>query len=140
MDSYANKKFRYDKIGTVAKGCLDVKFDGKNYTVSNVKGTFGMDGDLSEIESGSNDSIYLKVPAELINNNRSQTEVDSLDHSDDFDKNVARSAFENFGKLKYPYGFKCHFILDLRSEEQSSVNGSWFFKVGVKITDQYYYY
>lgn len=91
---------------------------------------------LSEIEAGSNASLYLTISTELIKNNRSQAEVDALDHSDDLDKYVARTAFENHGKSLYPYGLKCKWILDLRSEEQAA-DGSWFFKVGVTITTQY---
>lgn len=123
-------------LGTVADVSLDVKYDGNKYIVSNVKGTFGS-GDLSEIEKEKAASLFLTVPAKLIKNDRNQKEVNALDHSDDLDKYVARTAFENYGKSQYPYGFKCHWILDLRSEEQSTVNGSWFFKVGVKITNQY---
>ena len=132
--------------GTVVNGSLDVNFDGTNYVLSNITGTYGRLGasaensmtvsDVSEIESGRNASIYLKVPAELIKNDRSQTEVNALDHSGDLDKYVARTAFENHGKSEYPYGFKCHWLLDLRGEQQS-IDGSWFFKVGVEITNQY---
>ncbi len=92
--------------------------------------------DLRDIESGSNNP-YLIVPAKLIKNDRIQAEVDALDHSGDLDKYAARTAFENHGKYLYPYGFDCHWILDLRSEAQSHVDGSWFFKVGVTITNQY---
>ena len=129
--------------GNVTNVALDVNFDGINYVVSNITGTYGHPGasagnsmDLSEIESGSNASIYLTVSAELIKNDRSQAEVDALDHSDDLDKYVARTTFENHGKSLYPYGFECHWILDLRNEEQTP-EGSWIFKVGVTITNQY---
>ncbi|MCM0648411.1 hypothetical protein NBE98_08495 [Clostridium swellfunianum] len=122
-------------LGTIANGSLDVKYDGSKYIVSNVKGTFGKDGDLSEIEAGSSASLCLMIPTELIKNNRSQTEVDALDRSKDLDKHVARSAFENHGKSVYPYGFECHWIVDLRNEEQTP-EGSWIFKVGVTITNQ----
>lgn len=130
-------------LGTVANAALDVNFDGTNYVVSNIKGTFGSPGssvdnlmDLSEIASGSTAHIYLTVPEKLIKNDRSKAEVEALDHSGDLDKYVARTAFENHGKSLYPYGFKCKWIVDLRNEEQAT-DGSWFFKVGVKITNQF---
>lgn len=135
--------------GTVVNGSLDVNFDGTNYVLSNITGTYGRPGAtaensmtglqpliVSEIESRRNASIFLKVPAELIKNDRSQTEVNALDHSGDLDKYVARTAFENHGKSEYPYGFKCHWLVDLWGEQQST-DGSWFFKVGVEITNQY---
>jgi hypothetical protein len=58
------------------------------------------------------------------------------DHSDDLDKNFAKSVFEQHGAKEFPYGFKCHWIVGLINEEQFS-DGSWFFKVGVTITNQY---
>lgn len=135
--------------GTVVNGSLDVNFDGTNYVLSNITGTYGRPGAtaensmtglqpliVSEIESRKNASIFLKVPAELIKNDRSQTEVNALDHSGDLDKDVARTAFENHGKSEYPYGFKCQWLLKLWGEQQSA-DGSWSFKVGVKITNQY---
>lgn len=128
--------------GTVANATLDVNFDGTNYVISNITGTFGNPGasagmamDLSDIESGSN-VPYLTVPAKLIKNDRIQAEVDALDHSGDLDKYVARTAFENYGKSVYPYGFECHWIRDLINEEQTP-EGSWIFKVGATITNQF---
>ncbi|MDD3269679.1 MAG: hypothetical protein PHX14_10185 [Syntrophomonadaceae bacterium] len=120
---------------TVANAALDVTFDGTNYMISNITGTFGH-MDLSDIGSGSK-VPYLTVPAKLIKNDRIQADVDALDHSGDLEKYAARMAFENHGKYLYPYGFECHWILDLINEEQSHVDGSWFFKVGVTITNQY---
>lgn len=130
-------------LGCVAKVALDVNYDGTNYVLSNITGTYGNPGasagnsvDLREMESSRNASICLTVPAKLIKNNRSQVEADELDHSDDLDKQVARTAFEDHGKNAYPYGFECHWVRDLRSESQAS-DGSWWFKVGVTITNQY---
>lgn len=129
--------------GIVADASLDVNFDGKNYVVSNITGTFGKPGalagfysDLSDIDSESNKNTYLTVSPELIKDDRNQAEVEALDHSKDLDKYVARNAFEEYGESQYPYGFKCHWFLDLRNEEQTS-EGSWIFKVGVTITNQY---
>ncbi|MDD3271353.1 MAG: hypothetical protein PHR04_04540 [Syntrophomonadaceae bacterium] len=129
-------------LGTVTNAALDVNFDGTNYVISNITGTFGNSGasdgmsmNLSDIESGRNNP-YLTVPAKLIKNDRIKAEVNALDHSGDLDKYVARTAFEKHGKSVYPYGFECHWILDLRSESQAA-DGSWWFKVGVTITNQY---
>jgi len=131
-----------NSYGVVANGALDVNFDGTNYVLSNITGTYGRPGapagnsmDLSDIESESI-AAYLTVPAKLIKNDRIQEEVDALDHSGDLDKYVARTTFEKHGKYVYPYGFECHWILDLISEEQTT-EGSWTFKVGVTITNQY---
>lgn len=66
-------------LGTVANGSLDVKYDGKKYIVSNEKGTFGKDLDLSEIEKEKNASLFLAISPELIKNDRNQTEVNALD-------------------------------------------------------------
>lgn len=51
-------------------------------------------------------------------------------------QSFAQSAFEDYAENQYPYGFKCHWILDLKNAEQWD-DGSWFFKVGVTITNQY---
>lgn len=129
--------------GAVANVALDVNFDGTNYVISNITGTYGSPGafagmsmNLSDIEYVSNNDPYLTVPAKLIKNDRIQAEVHALDHSGDLDKYAARTAFERHGKSVYPYGFECHWILDLRSESQAS-DGSWWFKVGATITNEY---
>ncbi len=48
----------------------------------------------------------------------------------------ARKAFENYGKSRYKYGFKCHWIMDLYREDERE-DGSFYFQVGVTITNQY---
>ena len=48
----------------------------------------------------------------------------------------AKKAFEKYGKKLYPYGFKCHWFMDLIYEGQQQ-DGSWFFKVGVTITNAF---
>lgn len=120
--------------GTIIKAALDVSFDGTNYIISNVTGTIGKNLSISEIEA--NYSPYLTVFPSLIKDDRNQSDVEAQDHSDDLDKYKARLAFEHYGEAIYPYGFKCHWITALRAEEQAS-DGSWFFKVGVTITNQY---
>ncbi len=49
-------------------------------------------------------------------------------------KSVAREAFEDYGENLY-VEFKPHWILDLINEEQ--IGNTWYFKVGVTITDFY---
>ncbi len=48
----------------------------------------------------------------------------------------AKKAFEEYGEANYPYGFKCHWVVNLINAEQAT-NGTWFFKVGVTIKNQY---
>lgn len=48
----------------------------------------------------------------------------------------AKGAFERYGESKYPYGFKCHWIVDNIASEQRA-DGSWYFKVGVTIENAY---
>ena len=49
---------------------------------------------------------------------------------------AARQDFESFGEILYPYGFKCHWIMDLVTCEPQG-DGSYFIKVGVTITNEY---
>ena len=59
------------------------------------------------------------------------------DNNDDWDAEWdARNAFEHYGLIHYPYGFKCHWYLDLVTCERQD-NGSYFIKVGVTITNEY---
>lgn len=49
---------------------------------------------------------------------------------------AARKDFETYGKILYPYGFKCHWILDLVTCEPQG-DGTYFIKVGVTITNEH---
>ena len=49
----------------------------------------------------------------------------------------AKKAFEEYGEKKYPYGFKCHWVLNNIASEQSENGTSWYFKVGVTIENAY---
>lgn len=49
---------------------------------------------------------------------------------------AARKDFETYGEILYPYGFKCHWLLNLEASE-SQGDGTYFFKVGVTITNEY---
>lgn len=57
---------------TKANASLDVSFDGTDYIISNLTGTFTQGTDLSETED-----IFLKVPSELIKDDRSDTKLDT---------------------------------------------------------------
>ena len=48
---------------------------------------------------------------------------------------VQKKAFEEYGESQYPFGFKCHWIKDLINIEQAG--NTWYFKVGVTITNAY---
>ena len=48
----------------------------------------------------------------------------------------ARRNFETYGEILYPYGFKCHWILNLIAEEPQG-DGTYFIKVGVTITNAF---
>lgn len=48
----------------------------------------------------------------------------------------AREKFEEYGKKQYKYGFKCHWIKELYNSAERN-DGSYYFKVGVTITNVY---
>lgn len=49
---------------------------------------------------------------------------------------AARKDFETYGGILYPYGFKCHWFMDLVTCEPQG-DGTYFIKVGVTITNEY---
>ena len=122
---------------------LDVNFDGKDYTVSNLAGKApsyddanDVYSDMSVMENSSDAALFFIVPFELIEDDRIASEVDALDHSKELRVEQAHKAFENVGNALYPYGFECHWYSGLIDSWQS-YDGSWFFKVEVTITNQY---
>ena len=48
----------------------------------------------------------------------------------------AKKAFEDYGSVVCPYGFKCHWFTDLINLEQYD-DGTWFIKVGVTVENAY---
>ena len=48
----------------------------------------------------------------------------------------ARQNFEDYGGALYPYGFECHWYMNLINEEPQG-DGTYFIKVGVSITNAY---
>ena len=62
--------------------------------------------------------------------------IDSSVSTTQLSKYYAKKAFEEYGERIYPFGFKCHWILNQIHAEQDS-EGVWFFKVGVTITTIY---
>lgn len=122
---------------------LDVSFDGKDYTVSNLAGKApsyddanDAFSDMSVLENSSDAALFFIVPFELIKDDRIASEVDALDHSKELRVEQAHKAFEYVGNALYPYGFECHWYSGLIDSWQS-YDGSWFFKVEVTITNQY---
>lgn len=122
---------------------LDVSFDGKVYTVSNLAGKApsyddanSVFSDISVLENSSDAALFFIVPFDLIENDRIKSEVDALDHSKELRVEQAHKAFEYMGNSLYPYGFKCHWYGGVIESWQSH-DGSWFFKVEVTITNQY---
>ncbi len=62
---------------------------------------------------------------------------ESEDPNDNWDLEwEARQTFERFGQILYPYGFECHWMMDLVNCEPQG-DGAYFIKVGVTITNEY---
>ncbi len=71
------------------------------------------------------------------NETQSQSEPQADAEPDEWDQEwEARQDFEAFGEILYPYGFKCHWIVDLVTCEPQG-DGTYFIKVGVTITNEY---
>lgn len=95
-------------------------------TVANIyinnSGTFSVD---SSYDSNSEVRIDYYVISD--SDPKSDTELTQF---------YAQTAIEKYGEDLYPYGFKCHWIADLKNAEQND-DGSWFLKVGVTIENEY---
>lgn len=71
------------------------------------------------------------------NETQSHNESQSNSEPDEWDQEwEARQNFEAYGEALYPYGFECHWILDLVTCEPQG-DGTYFIKVGVTITNEY---
>lgn len=69
--------------------------------------------------------------------NETQSEPPADEEPDGWDQEwEARQTFEAYGEILYPYGFRCHWILDLVTCEPQG-DGTYFIKVGVTITNEY---
>ena len=55
---------------------------------------------------------------------------------DELKEYQAKRAFEYYGEACFPYGFECHWFTQLYEHTQLT-DGSWVFKVGVTITNEY---
>lgn len=77
-----------------------------------------------EYDYGTTIKLYYNEP-------QVEDELDEWDQEWD-----ARQDFEAYGERTYPYGFKCHWIMDLVTSEPQG-DGTYFFKVGVTITNEY---
>lgn len=77
--SAKNKSWHVDSLvlensfGVVANISMDINYDGNNYLISNIMGTFGD----NEIESMNVDSIFLSISPELIREDRSLAKAES---------------------------------------------------------------
>ncbi len=69
-------------------------------------------------------------PSQKVENKKSEEKKDELREHE------AKRAFEYYGEYMYPYGFECHWFTKLHEHTQLD-DGSWKFKVGVTITNQY---
>lgn len=119
---------------------LDVSFDGQNYIISNISGKMGNSNtpeeqktDVSEIEGGKS-TEYLSVSPDLIKDDRESEKFKEVDKAKITVE--SKKVFEKYGKGKFPYGFKCHWIMELQNLEVSE-EGVCHIKVGVTITNQY---
>lgn len=130
--------------GSMIKVSADVKYDGKNYIIANgqkinANEKYIDSSDTSKISiedlNPTESTPYLTVSKDLIADDRRNT-----GNSNELDEATiitsAKSTFEKYGKSKYPYGFKCHWIVDFIACEVR-YDGSCYIKVGVTITNQY---
>lgn len=131
-----NLELKTYAYGSLIKASLDVIFDGENYKIINLNGTGLSNIDISSFENERDLALFFTVSPKLIENNRDNNEVNALDHSQELTKAAAREAFEIYGESVFPYGFECHWLTGVITEEQS-YDGSWFFKVEVTITNEY---
>lgn len=80
--------------------------------------------------------IEYYVVEESADSSESSNEViESNDTSSELTQYYAKKAFEEYGESQYPFGFECHWIKDLINIEQAG--NTWYFKVGVTITNVY---
>ena len=126
---------------------LDVEYNGDNYIISNVTGTYG-NNDLSELCIGESCSAYLVVPLNLVeedreSNSSSENKISSSlnesnedsEKSDYLEELEVRRLIEKYGKNKYG-SFECHWFTNYINAEQNS-DGDWFIKVGVTVKNAY---
>ncbi len=87
------------------------------------------DDPLRPVTSETESNISIPEQSEIESNT-------STDGNEVNDKGYYRLAFEKYGRNAYPYGFKCHWIMDLRVEEKVNDN-TYYFMVGVTITNEF---
>lgn len=131
-------------VNSALKLNADIVFDSKNYVISKVHYIqadpryieSNDSSKISEMDEEAKDSTpYLTVSENLISEDRSGTPTkNKLNESSIIV--AAKNTFENYGKSIYPYGFKCHWIIDLVACEVRD-DGSCYIKVGVTIENQY---
>lgn len=130
--------------GGLIKVTADVTYKDGKYIVSKVHKVMGnakyIDSEdpfkvsWEDLEPG-NSTPYLTVTKKLIEKDRAETDTSNkLDEAEIIA--AAKNTFEAYGKNKYPYGFKCHWIVDFIACEVR-YDGSCYLKVGVTITNKY---
>lgn len=137
---HVDKLVLKNTLGVMIDVSLDVSFDGQNYIISNISGKMGNSNtpeeqktDVSEIEGGKS-TEYLSVSPDLIKDDRESEKFKEVDKAKITVE--SKKVFEKYGKGKFPYGFKCHWIMELQNLEVSE-EGVCHIKVGVTITNQY---
>lgn len=81
--------------------------------------------------------IYSLEPEPEPEEDPKEEESSSTSSFSSFDSEYeAKRTFERYGEILYPYGFKCHWILDLVALEKQG-DGSYYIKVGVTIENAY---
>lgn len=137
----------YDNNSSKGLNYLDVVEAFKNAGFKNISVEKRYEASFSGCEADTVANIYINnsgaFSTDSYYNSDAKIRIDYyvISESDaksdtELTRSYAQIAFENYGKKIYPYGFKCHWIMDLRNAEQYD-DGSWFLKVGVTIENQY---
>ena len=67
---------------------------------------------------------------------KAPTQTTTKSNKNSLRESQAKRALEYMGEAYYPYGFECHWWTKCYEHTQSD-DGSWYFKVGVTITNEY---
>ena len=121
----AFEEMGFKNIDTETASSFWEEDDKEVYRVSINGGSF-TEGDFFLPDSEVVISYYV------VNEDESEDEKKSAAKLSEY---YAKKAFEKYGESQYPFGFKCHWIMDLRNAEQEG--NTWYFKVGVTITNAY---
>jgi Putative peptidoglycan-binding domain-containing protein len=137
-------RLRVNEYNTYVDASLDVSLVDGEFVVSNMTGTAPSSDDIRSIEKESDYALFFVVSRQMLIGTRENTSNPSINNTkppapsktNTLREDQARRAFQYLGDALFPYGFRCHWILGLRENKQST-DGSWYFKVDVTITNQY---